>query len=427
MKTPKSLVMTLVTLFLLVVSVSIIHAQETRTLTVFAAASLTDAFEEVATVFEAANPGTEVLYNFASSSDLAIQLSEGAPADVFASANNRQMTVARDAGRIAGRPVTFARNRLVLIVPVDNPAGITTLRDLANSGVRLIVAAPDVPVRDYTDTMLERLAADPAYGEDYRAAVIANVVSEEQNVRQVSAKIALGEGDAGIVYTSDVTPDIAEDVIAIPIPDYLNTIATYPIAVTNDAAQPELAQIYIDFLLSDEGQALLVKWNFITVTIQPVPYVVTLPGANDVVTIDGQVLNPYQLDAATLPTLFSPRTLDVTYLSGEDTVSTTFTGALLWQIISQAQPNLNADVRNDRVSMFIVVTGSDGYQAVISWAEIDPEFAGQPILLAYKENGAPIADAQGPLRLVVPSDTRGGRYVSGVVNISLRDAPGLGE
>ncbi|MBK8033982.1 MAG: hypothetical protein IPK17_31660 [Chloroflexi bacterium] len=99
----------------------------------------------------------------------------------------------------------------------------------------------------------------------------------------------------------------------------------------------------------------------------------------------------------------------------------------LWQIISAAQPNLNADVRNDRLSTFIVVTAADGYQAVIAWGEIDPEFGNQPILVAYAENGAPIAGGSGPIRLVVPGDARGGRYVSGVVNISLRDAPVVGQ
>ncbi|MBK8025570.1 MAG: molybdate ABC transporter substrate-binding protein [Chloroflexi bacterium] len=248
-----------------------VQAQDAQTLTVFAAASLTNAFEEIGTAFEAANPGVDVIFSFASSSDLAAQLVEGAPADVFASANNSQMTVARDGDRIAGSPGPFVKNRLVLILPADNPAGIATLRDLANEGVQLVLAAPAVPVRTYTDTMLERLAADSAYGEAYREAVLANLVSEEQNVRQVSAKIALGEGDAGIVYVSDVTPDINDDVIAIPIPDYLNTIATYPIAVTNDSAVPELAQAFVDYVLSEPGQATLVAWNFISVAIPEIP------------------------------------------------------------------------------------------------------------------------------------------------------------
>lgn len=406
----------------LIIGASIVTAQGDQTLTVYAAASLNDAFEDIATAFEAENPGVDVIFDFAASSDLAVRLAEGAPADVFASANNTQMNVARDAGRIAGRPRTFVKNRLVLIVPADNPADVNALRDLAGDGVQLVIAAPAVPVRTYTDTLLERLAADPAYGEDYRAAVIANVVSEEQNVRQVTAKVALGEADAGIVYVSDVTPDIADDVIAIPIPDYLNTIATYPIAVTDNAANPALAQSFVDYVMSDAGQDTLIEWNFISVRIPQVPYTVTLPEGNSALTVDGQVLNPITLNADDLRG-FSPQTVDVTYLSGEETVSTSFTGVPLWQVISAAQPNLNADVRNDRLSLFIVVTASDGYQAVIAWGEIDPEFGAQPILVAYAENDAPIADVQGGIRLVVSGDARGGRYVSGVVNISLRDAP----
>jgi molybdate transport system substrate-binding protein len=241
---------------------SAVFAQE-GALIVFAAASLTDAFEEIAAEFEAANPDVEVLFNFGSSSDLAAQLSEGAPADVFASANNRQMNVAVEAERIAGDPVVFVQNRLILIVPFDNPAEVEGLASLASESVQLVVAALGVPVRDYTDTMLEALAADACYGEAYREAVLANIVSEEQNVRQVSAKVALGEADAGIVYASDVTPDIADDVIAFAIPDAVNTIASYPIAVTNDSTSPELAQAFVDYVLSEDGQAIMATWGFI--------------------------------------------------------------------------------------------------------------------------------------------------------------------
>ncbi len=240
-----------------------VFAQESRTLTIFAAASLTDVFSEIGETFKTAHPGLDIVFNFGGSSSLAAQLSEGAPADIFASANNTQMTVAEDAGRIAGEPVTFARNRLVLIVPADNPANIESLKDLANSGIKVVFAAPAVPVRDYTDAMLEKLADDPAYGEAYRTAVLGNLVSEEPNVRQVSAKIALGEADAGIVYRSDVTPDIADSVQMLPIPDEVNTIASYPVAVTNDSTEPELAQAFINYLLSDAGQAALASWNFV--------------------------------------------------------------------------------------------------------------------------------------------------------------------
>jgi molybdate transport system substrate-binding protein len=399
------------------------HAQgDSQTLIVFAAASLTDAFTEIAADFEAANPGVEIIYNFGSSTQLAAQLAEGAPADLFASANAAQMRVAQEAGRVAGAPRTFVKNRLVLIAPADNPAGITGLADLANPGLALVVAAPAVPVRDYTETMFDRLAADPGYGEAYSAAARANIASEEENVRSVAAKVALGEADAGVVYISDVTPDLAADVLTFPIPDALNTIATYPIATTNGGdADPALATAFVDYVLSDAGQETLVRWNFISARIPETPATLTLP-SDGTLTIDGQVINPLSLTVESLAE-FTPYTQDVTYLSGEDSVTTAFTGALLWDVLNAAQPNLNADVRNDKLSTYLIVTASDGYQALIAWGEIDPEFANQPILLAYEQAGEPIADSQGPIRLVVPGDARGGRYVSGVVNISLRDAP----
>ncbi|MBX3065540.1 MAG: molybdate ABC transporter substrate-binding protein [Anaerolineae bacterium] len=249
-----------------------VQAQD-KTLTVFAASSLTDAFKEIADSFEAANAGVEVIFNFAASSALATQLKEAAPADVFASANMKQMDVVQKAGRIVGKPVIFAHNRLILIVPSDNPAQITELADLANNGVKLVLAAPNVPVRDYTNTMLDRLAEAEDLGEDYKTAVLANIVSEEDNVRQVVVKIALGEADAGIVYSSDVTPDIADKVIALPIPDEYNTIADYPVAIVSDAPEAELAQQFIDYLLSDAGQEALVKWGFISIreTVEATP------------------------------------------------------------------------------------------------------------------------------------------------------------
>lgn len=239
-------------------------AQERQTLTIFAAASLTDAFTEIGVAFQAEHPDTQIIFNFGGSSSLATQLVEGgAPADIFASANTKQMQIVIDGGRIAGEPLPFVRNRLVLIVPADNPANIESLRDLANETLKLVVAAPEVPVRDYTDAMLDKLAADPEYGEDYRAAVINNIVSEEENVRQVAAKVALGEADAGIVYRSDVTPDITDLVLMLPIPDELNTLAEYPIAITHDSANPELAQAFIDYIVSESGQTILTKWNFL--------------------------------------------------------------------------------------------------------------------------------------------------------------------
>ena len=246
-------------------------AQANKTLTIFAAASLTDAFGELATAFKVANPGVDILFNFGSSTTLATQLKEGASADIFASANPKQMNVVRDAKRTAGEPKVFARNRLILIVPADNPAQITSLKDLDKPGIKLVVAAPNVPVRDYTNAMLDLLAKAPEYGEDYKSAVLKNIVSEEDNVRQVVAKVALGEADAGIVYASDVTPDVASKILALPVPDEYNTIATYPIAVTDNSANPDLANAFVDFVLSDTGQDILVKWGFVSIRPPALP------------------------------------------------------------------------------------------------------------------------------------------------------------
>jgi molybdate transport system substrate-binding protein len=235
----------------------VVEPVETTELVVMAASSLTDAFNEIAVAFQEANPGALVLPNYASSSALATQLIEGAPADVFASANNTQMNVAADGGRIASEPVTFLTNRLTIIVPADNPAGLQSYADLAKPGIALVLAAPDVPIRDYSDQSIA-LMGDAAF----QAAVYTNLVSEEPNVRQVATKVSLGEADAGIVYTSDVTPDIAASVLQIPIPDEMNVLATYPIAVVEGAPAGDLAQAFVDFVLSAEGQAILAKWGF---------------------------------------------------------------------------------------------------------------------------------------------------------------------
>ncbi len=237
---------------------------EPITLTVFAAASLTDAFNEIKTQFEAANPGVTVAYNFGGSNALAQQLGEGAPADVFASANKKQMDVAIEAGRVVtGTTQIFVRNRLVVILPKDNPGKIATLLDLAKSGLKLVLAAKDVPVGQYALDYLDKATADASFGASYKDDVLANVVSYEDNVRSVLTKVALGEGDAGIVYTSDISGDAAKNIISIEIPDELNTIATYPIGAVKDSAAPDVAQAFIDYVLSADGQAILKDDGFI--------------------------------------------------------------------------------------------------------------------------------------------------------------------
>jgi molybdate transport system substrate-binding protein len=235
-------------------------------LTVFAAASLTEAFTELGRDFEAANPAATVVLNFANSQQLAQQLGQGAPADVFASANHRQMQVAIAAGRVAeGMPQEFVNNRLVVVVPADNPGSVETLADLVQPGLKLVLAAEDAPIGAYSRDYLARAAAGGEFGNDYDERVLANVVSYEQTVKAVLTKVVLGEADAGIVYSSDVTPDVATPVQLIAIPDELNTIAGYPIAPISDSQQPALAEAFVAYVLSAEGQATLANFGFIPV------------------------------------------------------------------------------------------------------------------------------------------------------------------
>jgi molybdate transport system substrate-binding protein len=205
-----------------------------------------------------------VVFNFAGSQDLAQQINSGAPADVFASANASQMQVAIQGGRvISGSQQTFVQNRLMMIVPSDNPAGLKTFKDLAKPGLKIVLAAKDVPVGTYSLQSLEKASLDPQYGNQFRDAVLKNVVSYENNVKSVLAKIALGEGDAGIVYSSDVSGENASKVIKIDVPDSLNVIAKYPIAVLKDSRQTDLADAFEAYVLSPDGQAALAKYGFI--------------------------------------------------------------------------------------------------------------------------------------------------------------------
>ncbi|HEX2172794.1 MAG TPA: molybdate ABC transporter substrate-binding protein [Dehalococcoidia bacterium] len=233
-----------------------------KTVTVFAAASLTDAFNELGEMYTRAT-GARVELNVGASNTLREQLAQGARADVFASANVAEMNNARRAGLVAGEAPTFVRNRLVVITPHDNPGQIETLRDLGEKSYKLVLAAPNVPVGAYARDMLTKLDADPAFGAGFKDRVLANLVSDEPNVRQVVAKVQLGEGDAGVVYTSDVTPQVAPALQLIDVPDAFNTVAAYPIAVLEDAPDPALAQNFVKYVLSDEGQAALQTWGFI--------------------------------------------------------------------------------------------------------------------------------------------------------------------
>ena len=237
-------------------------------LTIFTAASLTDAFKDMAAQIEQANPGTKLTFNFAGSPTLRTQLSQGARADVFASADEPNMAGAETDGTITGQPQIFARNVLVVVVPVKNPAGIQTLQDLAKPNIKLVLTNKEVPVGNYARQSLEKMSQDPAFGPDFSKRVLANLVSEETNVRQVAAKVQLGEADAGIVYATDVTPAIRDAVRVIQIPPALNVIAKYPIAVVKGAQNEAGARAFIAYVLSPAGQTILVRHGFLAAGVE---------------------------------------------------------------------------------------------------------------------------------------------------------------
>jgi molybdate transport system substrate-binding protein len=230
-------------------------------LTVFAAASLTDAFEAIEQELEAANPNLSITYNFGGSQALVTQLEEGAQADVFASANMAQMEAAIEANLVADAPVPFVHNRLAIVTPADNPAGIEGPADLGKEGPLLVLAQSEVPAGRYARESVCLMATDSAtFGSDFVERVAANVVSEEEDVRDVLAKVALGEADAGIVYVSDAVA-AGPQVHVVDIPVELNVIATYPVAVLADGDQA-LGSAFVAYLISEEGQRLLERYGF---------------------------------------------------------------------------------------------------------------------------------------------------------------------
>ncbi|MGH7583127.1 MAG: molybdate ABC transporter substrate-binding protein [Gemmatimonadales bacterium] len=228
---------------------------------VFAAASLAEPFRELADSLRRGAAPLEITFNFAGSQTLALQLQEGAAADVFASADQRWMrTVARE-GLVIGTPGLFARNRLAVIVPAANPGHVASLRDLARRGVKLDLAADAVPAGHYSRQALARLAGRAGLPADYASAVMANIVSNEENVEAVAAKVSLGEADAGIVYRSDAIR-LGTRVRVIDIPGSANVVAEYPVAMLRDAAHAAAGQVFIEALMSPMGQRILAAHGF---------------------------------------------------------------------------------------------------------------------------------------------------------------------
>lgn len=236
-----------------------------RTLTVFAAASLTGSFGEIGKNFEAAHPGVTVTFNFAGSQVLKTQIEQGAPADVFASADPKNMDPLVTENLVAsGGDKDFVTNLLTVILPPKNPANVQTLQDLAKPGLKLVLEDPSVPAGNYARQILANMSKDSTYGTDFSTKVLANVVSNETDVKVVVSKVDLGEADAGIVYVTDA---IAQpDLKTITIPSYYNVVATYPIAALEKAPNPDLAAAFVVYVLSGDGQAVMKKWGFIPVT-----------------------------------------------------------------------------------------------------------------------------------------------------------------
>ncbi|CAN3128653.1 Molybdate-binding protein [Mycobacterium sp. smrl_JER01] len=218
-------------------------------LTVFAAASLTSTFTELGELFENAYPGTTVTFNFAGSSDLVAQLSQGAPADVFASADTANMIKAVDADLVAGDPVDFAANTLTIVTPPENPRGIATFADLAVPGTQLVVCAPQVPCGSATERIEEATG------------VTLSPVSEESAVTDVLGKITSGQADAGLVYVTDAAAAGAK-VRSIPFPESAEAVNTYPIATLDGSTNPTAAQQFVALVTGPQGHEVLSAAGF---------------------------------------------------------------------------------------------------------------------------------------------------------------------
>ena len=216
-------------------------------LKVFAAASLTAAFTRLGDQYAAANGGDKVTFNFAGSQALATQIQQAAPADVFASADITNMDKVKD---LVGAPQIFASNQLQIVVEKGNPRNVQGLDDLANPDLKVVLAAPEVPVGKYGQQALEK------------AGVTVKPVSQEQDVKAVVSKVSLGEADAGIAYVTDVTAG-GDKVEGVEIPEDQNVVATYPIATVKAAKDQQGAQAFLDLVLSAEGQQVLKEYGFL--------------------------------------------------------------------------------------------------------------------------------------------------------------------
>ncbi len=240
---------------------TIVPTSSSQQLTVFAAASLTGAFQEIGQSFEVEQPGVRVRFNFAGSQILRTQLEQGASADVFASADHQNVDLLVTEKLISANTAQdFASNSLVVILPSSNPGKVMTLADLGRPGIKLVLADASVPAGNYARQVLDKISQDQAYGADFVTKVLGNVVSNETDVKQVVTKVELGEADAGIVYTSDAKA--APGLSTLAIPTIFNVRASYPIADLINAPNKKLATEFVAYVLSPAGQVILSRWGF---------------------------------------------------------------------------------------------------------------------------------------------------------------------
>ncbi len=229
-------------------------------ITVFGAASLTDAFKEAGKVFEAAHPGVHVAFTFAGSSTLATQINEGQPGDVFASADGANMKKVTDRGGASSAPVNFASNVPVVVVPTSG-SPVQTFEDLAKPNIKLVLAAAAVPIGNYSRQILANASATGGISPDFSDKVLANLKSNEADVKAVLAKVQTGEADAGIVYSTDAAV-AGNDVKTVAIPEQFNVVAQYPIAALKESGHADVASAFVGFITSDAGRAILRKYGF---------------------------------------------------------------------------------------------------------------------------------------------------------------------
>jgi molybdate transport system substrate-binding protein len=230
-------------------------------LTIYGAASLKGVLDKVKAAFETANVGTALTISTDSSATLETQIEQGAPADVFLSADTSNPKKLVDKGLADGAAVTFAGNKLTIIVPTANPAGIKTPADLAKTGIKVIAAGDEVPITKYATQLVANLAKESGYPADFAAKYTANIASKEDNVKAVVAKIELGEGDAGIVYVTDAKASIK--VAAVDVPDTANVAATYSGVVVKASKNAAAAQAFLTWFAGPDGQAILSTFGFL--------------------------------------------------------------------------------------------------------------------------------------------------------------------